>query len=214
MKTAFRMFTLSAILTSTLPFATAVHAGEAPGILPIEASLFSQIESAPRPQHGARVSPGSLNLTVPFGPINELFEQVKTSFSLPALRNRGEAHITVITPPEFDASFSAAFTPSQVMEMMQAEGLNDAKFTAVCLGQVAAEIQGETQKAFFVLVDSPDLVRIRQALRDKLVAAGGDASAFDPSDFHPHITVGFTLRDLQESDNIVKDIRACDPVQP
>ena len=95
------------------------------------------------------------------------------------------------------------------MQMMQEEGLTQSHFDALCVGKAEAELSGNTEQTFFVVVRSQDLLRIRQALRARLIAAGGDASAFDPADFHPHITVGFTLRDLQESDGITKDVNSC-----
>ena len=130
MKTAFWMVLLSFLLAQALSLATVAHAGE-PGAAP--------------------VNPGQLNLSVPFEPIQKLFEEVKTSFDLPALRSRGEAHITVLTPPEFQRVFASQFTAQEVMDIMRQEGLEQSHYDTVCLGHVSAEIRGQEQKAFFVL---------------------------------------------------------------
>jgi 2'-5' RNA ligase len=55
---------------------------------------------------------------------------------------------------------------------------------------------------FFILVKSKDLLLVRQKI---LKNTDQDTRIFDPQHFFPHITIGFTSRDLHEADGVIKD---------
>lgn len=61
----------------------------------------------------------------------------------------------------------------------------------------------------YLVVQSPDLVERRKALRNQFERNGGRTGDFDADRFFPHITVGFTGRDLHESDGVIKNNDSC-----
>jgi len=64
-----------------------------------------------------------------------------------------------------------------------------------------------SEETFLVLVDSPKLRKIRGKIWRLFVKKGGEPSAWDPAWFFPHITIGYTKRDLHELD-VIKNIRS------
>lgn len=129
------------------------------------------------------------------------FEKLRKSLELDLgaeLKNRGEAHITVITPPEFYKwkASSKSLEMKDLEKEVKAE-LQAAKWKAVCVGSG----QKDQMKTYFVVIDSPELFGLRQ----KLAKLG----ALDADHFYPHVTLGFTERDLHEQDGVIKNEKAC-----
>lgn len=122
-----------------------------------------------------------------------------------ALSHRGEAHITVITPVEFDNALQGFVTMDEIDEIANAMDLTRATVQAIGVGRGDAEIANHSELTYFVIVRSADLLRIRQEVARLYFARGGDPALFQPGHFYPHVTIGFTLRDLHESDGVVKD---------
>lgn len=83
--------------------------------------------------------------------------------------------------------------------------IQGSNFDVTCLGS------GKKDKdhTYFIVVESQDLVEIRKDVQKLFVHRGGDPLAFNPTKFYPHITLGFTTRDLHESDGVIKDKRSC-----
>ncbi|MNT17240.1 hypothetical protein D3C72_1523800 [compost metagenome] len=74
------------------------------------------------------------------------------------------------------------------------------------LGRGQATLDGKREETYFLVVDSQKLKAIRARIHREFVANGGDPKAWDPTNFAPHITIGYTLRDLHESDGVIKDM--------
>ncbi|KAJ3274741.1 hypothetical protein HDV01_002263 [Terramyces sp. JEL0728] len=128
------------------------------------------------------------------------------------LKSRGEAHITVIQPPEFDNSLKGFLTMNQINKIVLDNNLQSTPFKIVCLGhqsQIDNLAVGVRHNVYNLLVESPGLVLIRRKVYDAFVAAGGDPSNFNPDDFLPHITVGFDEKDWFEADNVYKTQHTC-----
>ncbi|MES2962752.1 MAG: 2'-5' RNA ligase family protein [Bdellovibrionota bacterium] len=150
-----------------------------------------------------------LAMNLPFEPVAELFKQLLLK-ERRQLANRGEAHITVVTPVEYwNVLKPKGVTIEAINQIAKNSAIQKAKFEVVCLGRGAAKIDGADEATFYVVVKSKDLVEIRSAIQAAFVAKGGDAKAFLPSAYHPHITLGFTKRDLHESDGVIKDEKSC-----
>ena len=150
-----------------------------------------------------------LGENVNYKPVADLFAQLGQHVPGEALHNRGDAHITVITPPEY-LILKPYLSPSQVDQIAQQGHIQQAKFQIICLGRGQALDQyGQLMKTYFLVAKSPDLIRIRRKLFEQYVANGGMPSHFDPDHFTPHITVGFTDRDLFEQDGVYKQHNAC-----
>lgn len=145
-----------------------------------------------------------LTMEVQFGPIKELFKQV-TKAELKPLRNRGEAHITVVTPVEYDQVLKERVSIQEINEIAIKSNIQKSVFSVLCLGK------GVFQKdeTIFLVIKSQDLIEIRNKIQKLFVSRGGKAEAFQASHFFPHITLGFTSRDLHESDGVIKDEKSC-----
>lgn len=149
-----------------------------------------------------------LIMDIDYLPIQRLFEQVRNREK--NLITRGEAHITVVTPPEFDQILKpAGVTMNEVEQIAQVSKIQQTPFEVVCLGMGKAKLDGTEQSTYYVVVRAPGLVRIREKIQKIFIKRGGNPADFKPEHFWPHITVGFTKRDLYESDGVLKDIKTC-----
>jgi hypothetical protein len=150
-----------------------------------------------------------LSMNLPFAPMKELFQQVVASENI-QLTTRGEAHITVITPVEYwNLIRPYGVTMDEINKIARTRNIQFSKFEVICLGLGAIVINDHLEKTFYVVVSSNDLIQIREQVQKLLVSKGGNGSGFDPLAFYPHITLGFTKRDLHESDGIIKNEASC-----
>ncbi len=118
------------------------------------------------------------------------------------LQHRGEAHITWLTPPEFQVLLRH-LTRERIESILQAHVREVRRtLTAICVGRFA----NASSETWFVVVESAALFRARFEIHQALGAAAGD---FDPAAYHPHVTVGFNPRDLHAQDGAIKDSRSC-----
>ena len=147
--------------------------------------------------------PDYLAANVPLQPIAALRTAVESTLA-GKLKNRGEAHVTTLTPAEFGI-LKRKLSGSEIDAMALRAGVQTAKLSVKCVGM------GEKGKdrTFYVVVDSTDLVAVRKALATAYVAKGGRPSDFDAANFFPHVTLGFTKRDLFESDGVTKSVASC-----
>lgn len=139
---------------------------------------------------------------IPYDPINGLKEQLAHDFGVD-LQARGEAHITVITPVEYKA-IKSVIDITEINDLVQRQ-IQEAHFTPLCIGKG----QLGSAMTFFVVVEALELLAIRTSIETLFIERGGDATAFQAAVFYPHITIGFTHRDLHAQDGIIKDQHAC-----
>lgn len=150
-----------------------------------------------------------LAMNLPFEPVAKLFAQLLVSERKP-MTSRGEAHITVVTPIEYwQILRPAGISMANINAIAESAQIQNAQFEVKCLGRGEASIDGKNEQTFFVVVKSDDLLEIRRQVHSLLVSKGAQTPAFDPEHFAPHITVGFTKRDLHEADGVIKDQGAC-----
>ncbi|MBT3980658.1 MAG: hypothetical protein HOE90_04845 [Bacteriovoracaceae bacterium] len=124
------------------------------------------------------------------------------------LKNRGEAHITVITPPEFQNSLGLILSSKEIHQLAK-KRIQDAKFSVICIGEGKAQIGAKWEKTYFLVVESNDLINLRHEIYSEYLQKGGDAKLFDPDQYHPHITIGFTKKDLHPHQGVVKNVTSC-----
>ena len=150
-----------------------------------------------------------LSMNLPFAPMKALFSQVQANENV-ELKNRGEAHITVVTPIEYwEALRPHQISMQEINDIASKYQIQDSKFEVVCLGRGVASINGKTETTYFAVVKSQDLIKIRQEIFKIFLSKGGSKAEFDPDRFFSHITIGFTNRDLHEQDGVIKDERSC-----
>ncbi|MBI2519920.1 MAG: 2'-5' RNA ligase family protein [Bdellovibrio sp.] len=146
-----------------------------------------------------------LVMNVRYEPVKQVFGQI-TPAVVSRLISRGEAHITVITPPEFTQTLKSKLTMAEINQIARDMEIQKSRFNVLAVGSGKIISGGLPLETFFLIVQSEDLLQIRRRIQKAFVAKGGDQKAFDPESFYPHITVGFTKRDLHESDGVIKDI--------
>lgn len=149
-----------------------------------------------------------LNLELP--PVSHLREQLETieinkNQLKQNLKTRGEAHITVLSPPEF-AFFNGKF-PMVEIEALVKPFLKTAQWQNLCIGQGHLAQKPEV-KTYFVVIKSQDLLALRRLIKSESEKRGL-ISPFNPEEFLPHITLGFTERDLHFQDGVKKDLSSC-----
>jgi hypothetical protein len=144
-----------------------------------------------------------LTMNLPFAPAEALWKSLESALGTP-LKNRGEAHITVISPPEFTGVLSKVLTMPDINDIATKLNIQSARFTPVCVGRAQVALEGKNEQAYYVVVQSDDLVNIRRAIFRKYCEKGGEPSLWDPQHYYPHITVGFTKQDLHEESNGVR----------
>ncbi len=147
------------------------------------------------------------SLAMPFAAASNLKDAVATRTGL-TLKDRGEAHVTLLTPPEVTA-LREHLDGVEILEAIGNSDLQTETVTVICVGSGKKTLNGKVQKTFFAVVDSPGLFARRQAVADAFQAAGGAPEVFAADHFYPHVTLGFTKTDLHEQDGVIKDRRSC-----
>ncbi|MCU0428114.1 MAG: 2'-5' RNA ligase family protein [Candidatus Kapabacteria bacterium] len=150
-----------------------------------------------------------LAMNLPYPPAEALWKSLEKQFGT-TLKNRGEAHITVISPPEFSNVLGKVLTIQEINDIALTMKIQNARFTPVCLGRAQVVLDGKAEQTYYVVVRSDDLLAIRRAIFEKFCAKGGEISLWDPHHFYPHITIGYTKQDLHEEGNGVrKGVNSC-----
>lgn len=149
-----------------------------------------------------------LSMEVQFEPVADLFKQLLVH-ERSTLTNRGEAHITVLTPVEYHEILKSKLSIKEIDELAKKHKLQQSTFTIVCMGEANLEINNKVESTFYIVIRSPDLLKLREEIQKAWLAKGGEKEMFRPEYFYPHITVGYTLRDLHMNDGIIKDESTC-----
>lgn len=198
-----KMFTLLGI--SILFFSYNAQSGH----FKLEKSLMDARETRFVPHTGDGEWDNYLVMNLPFTPVADVFKQLLLKERV-QLTSRGEAHLTIITPIEYWRTLKpAGITISEINELAVKAKIQSLGFTPICLGQGSALLEGTIEKTFYIVVKSSDAINMRKAIKKLFIGRGGDASLFLPENFHPHITIGFTKRDLHESDKVIKNKSTC-----
>ncbi|KAI9469042.1 MAG: hypothetical protein EXX96DRAFT_590237 [Benjaminiella poitrasii] len=121
-----------------------------------------------------------LGITFDFQYVKPIFDLVNSTEEKPLL-NRGEAHATVISPPEFAVLAKADITVDQMNEVAISHAIQSSKVDIVCLGKEDVVIQGQQRIVYQIIIKSKDLIKIRKRLFQLYVEKGGNTSLFDPN---------------------------------
>ncbi|AZZ36831.1 hypothetical protein CIK05_08520 [Bdellovibrio sp. qaytius] len=117
------------------------------------------------------------------------------------LINRSEAHITVLTPPELK-NITANTSPETIHQ--EWEEWKTKSFKKVCLGEGSITEKNKVLKTYYIVVDAPEILAFRKYIKTKYAVKN-----FDADIFYPHITLGFTERDLHYEQGVIKDPKSC-----
>ena len=106
----------------------------------------------------------------------------------------GEAHITVITPPEYTNVIKKFVSIERIEEIALQNYIQTSDLKVLGLGRGVVNINDKEEETYFIIMKSKNLLKIRQQIYEEFIKNGGDKYAWDPNHFHPHITVGYSLR--------------------
>jgi hypothetical protein len=144
---------------------------------------------------------------VPFAPIKMLHLALEAREGLD-LKDRGEAHITVVTPPEY-ARLRSKIKMNEIGQIAAQMGMQSLPFETVCVGRGRKQEGSATLATYYVIVRAPGLVNLRTEIANRFRQRGGAVNAFVPDHFYSHVTVGYTKRDLHEEEGVIKDESSC-----
>lgn len=144
----------------------------------------------------------SLDLAYPYYKL--LLDKLEGRLKKP-LKNRGEAHITLITPPEYQV-LALKMKPERIHELANEFIEKNPPITNVCLGHFQKNIAGAANHTYYVVIHSPELFSFRKQIA---AASGLSKAEFDPELFYPHVTLGFTERDFHYEDGARKNAESC-----
>ena len=148
-----------------------------------------------------------VGIPMPYAPVEKIREELEKRIGK-KLHHRGEAHITVITPPEFRI-LSQTLKMNWIEKIVAKEGSMKAPIKVLCLKKITAVLGNKTEESWFISVESAELREFRSQVWRRFVANGGIPGDFAWKRWAPHITVGFTSRDLHDEDRISKDKADC-----
>lgn len=150
-----------------------------------------------------------LAMDLPYEPFAEIFKKLQIA-EKKKLINRGEAHITVITPIEYHHVLRPkGVSIEEIDQIAKDMDIQNSNYEVLCLGLGEIAIDGNLEQTYYLVVQSEDLLNLRMAIYRLFLSKGGSKVDFDPAHYYPHITIGFTKRDLHESDGVIKDSRSC-----
>lgn len=177
------------------------------GVFTIDTTIYSTSElslSGPQDQRERYY----LAQSISFPPVQNLRKDIEAAQEI-TLKHRGEAHITVITPPEYHEVLSEFISRQEIDQLADAFNLQESHFNIRCLGRGAVKKEESEKETYFLVVQSPRLYEFRRKIQVLYEARGGVPGAFLAHHYFPHITVGFTHHDLHYSDGIIKNQSRC-----
>jgi 2'-5' RNA ligase len=148
--------------------------------------------------------PDYLAMAVSFSAVSRLHEQLEKRLGR-SLLSRPEAHVTVITPPEW-AKLRQHLTVAEINKIALDSKIQSLPWKVVGLGSGRVRLEGVLEETYFILIRSEGLLTIRRKIAQKYQLAGGAPKDFVADHFFPHITIAFTKRDLHEGDGVVKSV--------
>ena len=194
------MISLARIVISILLFSTLARAEKAQPILISKAVLASKAEKNLEHEN-------YLSLAIPFAPVKAVHAELESRLAL-KLVNRGEAHVTIISPPEFE-KLSAKLTMKELNAIAARRKVQESDLDLICVGEGKARVGEREDRTYYLVVRSRALKDLRGEIEKLFRSRGGDARAFVAAEFHPHITVGFTTADLHAHQGVIKSEASC-----
>jgi 2'-5' RNA ligase len=200
-----RLFPVVLICFSLISCASHPPAGS------IEEITYSPKEIASSPardlSHERPETKSYLSIDLPHPAFEKIRREVEQNQKV-TLKNRGESHITVITPPEYK-KIQQKVTMKEIYQLAKNIKLMESPYRPLCIGRGQIKDSPDEGVTFYVVVDSERLFELRQNVLSLYLSRGGTPGDFSPENFYPHITLGFTKRDLHFEDGVIKDASTC-----
>ena len=160
-------------------------------------------------------------LDVEYGQVKALRKEVMKAASLTKplkylkdIRKEGEAHVTAFTPVEAQKIVTNdpeaepnKLTMKEISSLAKEVDISQMDLDVKGFGSGSRVLNGNLEQTFFLIVDSKKLRAFRESIQTLYVSKGGQPEDFQPEKFYPHITIGYTERDLHEGlDGVIKDL--------
>jgi hypothetical protein len=91
----------------------------------------------------------------------------------------------VVLRSEFQRAIAGVLTPEALLDAAREAGLESATFQPRCMARRRISAPGVLRGVYFLLFDLPQFAQFREQIAQRLRAAGGDASLFDPAALSP-----------------------------
>ncbi|KTC99866.1 hypothetical protein Lgee_1121 [Legionella geestiana] len=180
-------------------------------LIEVPASILLNSEMPFESHRGEGLFDTALAMNIQYAPVKKVRENLSRYLQYPlryftGWNEAGEAHITVITPPEYRFILEKFIKIEKIEEIALKNHIQQSEIKVLGLGRGQARIQNKEEETFFLTVQSENLLKIRRQIYQEFVKNGARKDAWDPDHFYPHITVGYSRRDLHEADGVIKDV--------
>ena len=166
-------------------------------------------EEVPFIAHAEAKPMGSyLTMNLDYGPFKKIKEELEVTIGK-KLKDRGEAHITIVSPLEYDRQLKKLIRIEAIQSIALLDHVQKSDLKFLCIGHGQILKQGRKLDTYFVVVESKHLKQLRHKVLADFVKNGGNKNNFDADLFFPHVTLGFTERDLHLEDGVKKDKKSC-----
>ena len=91
----------------------------------------------------------------------------------------------VVLRSEFQRGIAGVLAPEALLDAAREAGLESASFQPRCMARRRISAPGILRGIYFLLFDLPQFTQFREQVAQRIRAAGGDASLFDPSALSP-----------------------------
>lgn len=189
-----------------------VNSAQAASHLLLSTKIFKTTEVSFISHQGEGPFDSTLAMNIPYEPVKKIRQSLsqKLGYQLNFFKlwnPEGEAHVTVITPVEYDQMIKPYLSMESIEQIAQKLQIQKSDFKILGLGRGQAVVNSVPQETYFIIVRSLNLLNIRNQIYQEYLNHGGPAVAWDPNHFYPHITVGFSLTDLHENQGVLKDVK-------
>lgn len=180
--------------------------------LPLDESILSNEEMPFASRRGVGRFDTTLAMNVQYQPVKTVRAELSKILGydlkfFTLWEPAGEAHVTVITPVEYFDIIKKYVSIDRIEAIAQEMKIQESDLTILGLGRGQAVLQGKPEETYFIMVHSENLLKIRKLIYSEYLRKGGPKSAWNPYEFYPHITVGYSLRDLHISDGVIKNVK-------
>ncbi|KAI7904555.1 uncharacterized protein BX663DRAFT_320855 [Cokeromyces recurvatus] len=121
-----------------------------------------------------------LAMNFDFQYVKPIFDFLNTTHKVPLL-SRGEAHITVISPPEFTVLATAGVTIDDLNKIAISDTIQKSKVEIICIGKEDVVIENKNRIVYQIIVKSSDLIGIRKKIFQLYARKDGNTALFDPN---------------------------------
>lgn len=179
--------------------------------IPLSKSIYINDYLPFESHQGSGAFDTAIAMNIQYPPIKSIREMLSAYLQYPlrfftGWNEDGEAHITVITPPEYTDVIKKFVSIKRIEEIALQNIIQTSDLKVLGLGRGVVNINNKAEETYFLIMKSKNLLKIRQQIYEEFVKNGGNKNAWNPRHFHPHITVGYSLRDLHEADGVIKDV--------